>query len=161
MFCVNKFIRSIVRLFLVIVFITQVVEPLYAADFFEGKITRVVDANLFIMQGGTRVKCAGIEVPGTRDSSRVYMAVAQNALSTSKKLLLGKTVRFRFEETASGSTESLRSAYIFVGGQMLNGLLLKKGYAMVSPSSPPSDEYSQYFLKMQQEAKNFQRGLWK
>jgi micrococcal nuclease len=45
-------------------------------------------------------------------------------------------------------------------GTFLNALLVKEGYASAA-TFPPNVKYSEYFAKLQREARNKKRGMWK
>ena len=49
--------------------------------------------------------------------------------------------------------------YVWLGGQMVNALLVQDGYAQVS-TYPPDVKYQELFLALQREARDAGRGLW-
>ena len=52
-------------------------------------------------------------------------------------------------------------AYVYLeDGTFLNAELVKQGYAMVM-TVPPNVKYAHLFVKLQQEARENNRGLWK
>jgi len=50
-------------------------------------------------------------------------------------------------------------AYVYVGGQMVNAELVRRGYAQVM-TVPPNVRHQDLFLKLQREAREQKRGLW-
>jgi micrococcal nuclease len=52
-------------------------------------------------------------------------------------------------------------AYVYLpGGAMFNALLVKEGYAQIM-TVPPNVRYQELFLRLQREARENNRGLWK
>src|SRR5206468_11098730 len=50
-------------------------------------------------------------------------------------------------------------AYVYVGDQMVNAELVRRGYAQVM-TIPPNVRHQELFLKLQREAREQKRGLW-
>lgn len=70
----------------------------------------------------------------------------------------GKKIRLEFE----GSLEDPRGrlqAYILEGGSLLNGWMLKNGYARLSPSSSPL-KYGELLQQLERDAQTNRRGVW-
>jgi len=51
-------------------------------------------------------------------------------------------------------------AYVYVGDTMLNAELVRQGYAQVA-TFPPNVTYQELFLRLQREARETRRVLWK
>ena len=50
-------------------------------------------------------------------------------------------------------------AYVFIDGEMVNKLLLQEGMARVS-TYPPNVRYVEEFIRLEQEARENERGFW-
>ena len=51
-------------------------------------------------------------------------------------------------------------AYVWLGDTMVNAELVRRGYAQVM-TVPPNVRYQDLFLKLQREARDAGRGLWR
>lgn len=125
-----------------------------AADYFEGVVDQVLSGDKVLLRGGTIVQYVGIGVPDTD--------IAQPAKEFNKKMVEKKRVRLELVRPEGVSElESRQYAYVFVGGQMINTLLLKKGYALLSAKIPPGEKYREYFVACQNEAMTGKKGFWR
>ncbi len=133
----------------------------FAEDFFVAKVQKVLEGDKILLQGGTVVQYMGINAPRTRVSNQIFQDIALAALQLNKKLVEGKTVRLEIVMPSSISTEDSRKfAYVFIGGRMVNALLVKKGLAVVSDTYPPAQKYQSFFSRAQQQAVLSKAGIW-
>ena len=70
----------------------------------------------------------------------------------------GKRIRLEFEGNLEDERGRLQ-AYISEGGTLLNGWMLKNGYARLSSPLPPL-KYGELFRELQREAQSNRRGVW-
>lgn len=146
---------------IVFMLVACLVQNANASEFFESRVSKVLDGDKILLYGGTTVQYMGVEAPGTRDSESYFDAVAKKALEYNKNLVERKKVRLLFVDPINADPEdSTKYAYVYTGGQMVNALLLKKGYAVVSQSCPPDDRFSAYFQRCQNEAFKKKAGMW-
>ena len=142
--------------------LTLHIKHVCADNFFEAHIVCMSDTDTIILRGGTIVQFMGIDMPVTKGGNPLFLDIAKEALAYNKKMLEGKKIRLEFvEPTAKNPSDSRKFAYVFTGGQMINALLLKKGYAAVSSTYSPDIKYQSYFAKVQNEAILYKRGIWK
>src|SRR5437016_3284537 len=88
------------------------------------------------------------EEPGGREAAEV-----------NRRLIEGKTVRLELDVQERDRYGRLL-AYVWVGDVMVNAELVRLGYAQVM-TVPPNVRYQQLFLKLQREAREAGRGLWR
>ena len=132
-----------------------------ADDFFEAQVDKVLDGDKILLRGGTLVQFMGVEGPKTRDDSTLFDDIAEESLEYTKSMIERKKVRIRLSVPAGVPSEDSRKfAYVYCKGQMLNALLLKKGYAIISSTFPPDYEFEEYFEKCQNQAVNNKAGMW-
>ncbi|MBU1862162.1 MAG: thermonuclease family protein [Candidatus Omnitrophica bacterium] len=143
-------------------FLNILIVDVSAGGFFEGHVEKVIEGNMVILRGGTVVQYMGIDVPQMRDANPFFRDIATAALKYNKQLVEKKTVRLEIVDPQNiGVDDSKKYAYIFIGGQMINALMLKKGYALVSKAFPPEDKYQDFFIRSQNEAVACTAGIWK
>ena len=84
----------------------------------------------------------------------------KQAAEANRKLVDGKTVSLEFDVEQRDHYERLL-AYVFLkDAPFVNAWLVENGYAQVM-SLPPNVKHQDLFLKLQREAREKGRGLWK
>jgi micrococcal nuclease len=137
------------------------VSSIHAEDFFDGYVAKVLDGDTILLKGGTTVRYMGIDTPQTRVGNRAFQDIALKALELNKKMVEKKTVRLELvEPSLRDKNDARKFAYVFVSGQMVNALLLKKGLGVVSQSFPPDQKYAEYFAREQKSAISQSLGIW-
>lgn len=126
------------------------------------KVVRVVDGDTIIVKYNKkeeRVRLIGVDTPESvgkhKDDPQPY---GVEASEFTKKKLEEKEVYLEFDVGERDNYKRLL-AYVWIDGEMFNETLLKEGYAQVM-TVPPNVKHSDYFLKVQREAKKNNRGLW-
>jgi len=74
-------------------------------------------------------------------------------------LVIGRRVRLELDVQPRDRYGRLL-AYVWVGDTMVNAELVRLGYAQVM-TVPPNVRYQDLFLKLQREARDAGRGLWR
>lgn len=127
-------------------------------------VTRVVDGDTFWAADGTEkglnIRLIGVDTPESRNTGRKVVGYfgAEAKVFTSQ-LLSGKKVRLEYD-VDSFDQYGRTLAYVYLeDGTFVNAELMKQGYAMVM-TYPPNVKYAELFLKLQQEARENNRGLW-
>ncbi len=125
-------------------------------DYIKCSVAKVTDAETFDCQLSDvnieRVRLIGIGIPesirdGATDYSKSY-------------LRRGVPVRLELDKKARDDYGSI-VAYVYLpGGKMLNALLIQEGYAKAL-IAPPNIKYEKVFLKLEGEAREQNKGLWK
>jgi micrococcal nuclease len=105
------------------------------------------------------VRLIGVDTPETKHPRKPVEAFGKEANTFTQQLVEGKEVQLEYDvqrKDKYGRT----LAYVYVRGQMLNAELVRQGYAQVA-TFPPNVKYQEVFLKLQREAREAKRGLWK
>jgi micrococcal nuclease len=111
-------------------------------------VTRVIDWDTLELSTGEKVRLIG-----------PVEAFGKEASAFAKQLVEGKQVRLEFDVQRRDQYQRLL-AYVYVGEVMLNAELVRQGYAQVATFAP-NVKYQGLFLKLQQEAREAKRGLWR
>ena len=127
------------------------------------KVLKIIDGDTFWVQNSSRrfkVRLIGVDAPETRNSQykkRGYYA--EEAKEFVRRLTEDKFVRLEYDvQTIDRYQRDL--AYVYLeDGTFLNAVLLRSGYAIVA-TFPPNVRYTEYFLKLQREARDRKVGLW-
>jgi len=136
-------------------------------------ITKVVDGDTINLSDGRKVRLIGVDTPEVhysekllRDSKKsgqdikTIQALGRKASDFAKKLYTGKRVRLEYDvERKDRYGRTL--AYVYLeDGLFVNAELIKQGYAQAM-TVPPNVKFADHFLKLQKEAREAKRGLWK
>lgn len=128
-------------------------------------VVKVVDGDTFWIDDGTekgqKVRLIGVDAPETRRSARkeigAYGAEAKEFLTA---MILSREVRLDYDvDKKDRYGRTLAYAYLR-DGTFINAVLIKQGYAMVL-TVPPNVRFVDEFVRLQQQARANNRGLWK
>jgi len=102
----------------------------------------------------------GVDTPETHHPMRGVEPYGMEASEANRKLVDGKTVRLEFD-VQQLDKYGRTLAYVYLeDGTFVNAWLVDNGYAMVM-TVPPNVKYQEIFLKLQREAREAKRGLWR
>jgi len=106
------------------------------------------------------VRYIGIDTPETKHPTKEVEHYGTEASEANRKLVDGKTVRLEFDVQQFDKYGRIL-AYIYLeDGTFVNAWLVENGYAMVM-TVPPNVKHQEMFLKLQREAREDRRGLWR
>ncbi|MCW8309794.1 thermonuclease family protein [Sphingobacterium sp. InxBP1] len=130
----------------------------------EAKVKRVIDGDTFVIENGYRkgekVRLIGIDAPETRRTTRKEIGYyGEEAKEYLRSMLAGKTVRLVFDVGKRDRYGRLL-AYVYLGDKFVNADLVKEGYA-VTYTLTPNVQYAGLFAKLERQARQAKRGLWK
>lgn len=134
-------------------------EPVYYA------VTKVVDGDTFWVDNGTpkgmKIRLIGVDAPESRKTFNMETGYfGKEAKAYLSGLLDSNAVRLEFD-VDSLDQFGRTLAYVYLhDGTFVNAELVKNGYAMVM-TVPPNVKYAEEFIRLQQEARENNKGLWK
>lgn len=140
------------------------IAPAWAAEraALEGTVVRVVDGDTIRVKIGARVekvRYIGVNTPELHHRKRGEEPGGREALELNRQLTLGKRARLELDVRQRDRYRRLL-AYVWVGDVMVNADLVRRGYAQVM-TVPPNVRYQDLFLKLQRDARQAGRGLWR
>lgn len=121
----------------------------------EAKVTRIIDGDTVEIEDGTKIRYLLVDTPETTDND----CYADNAKQFNSDLVLDKTISITYDVQCTdrfGRT----LAYVYVGGQEVNTLIIQRGYGCVLHISPNGNDRVAEFEALQLDAMRAQRGLW-
>lgn len=127
-------------------------------------VTKVVDGDTFWADDGTskglKVRLIGVDAPESRKTFKKQVGYfGKEAKAYFKNLLTDKSVRLEYDVNRTDQY-GRTLAYVYLqDGTFVNADLVKNGYAMVM-TVPPNVKFADEFVKLQQEARENNRGLW-
>ncbi len=129
---------------------------------FEGTVVRVVDGDTIHVRIGDRVekvRYIGVNTPEVHHPTKGEEPGGREATEVNRRLLIDKHVRLELDVSERDRYGRLL-AYVWVGETMVNAELVRLGYAQVM-TVPPNVRYQEMFVKLQREAREAGRGLWR
>lgn len=129
-----------------------------------GTVTRVVDGDtIHVDLGGTdaTVRYIGIDTPESVKPGTPVQCFAERASARNAALVRGAAVRLRFDvERRDRYGRLLAYVYRADDGTFVNAALVRGGYARTL-TIPPDVRYAARFARLQRQAREARRGLWR
>jgi micrococcal nuclease len=128
----------------------------------EGNVVRVVDGDTIHVRIGARVESVryiGVNTPEVHHPQRGEEAGGREATAVNRELVAGKHVRLELDVQARDRYGRVL-AYVWIGDVMVNAELVRLGYAQVM-TVPPNVRHQSLFVKLQRDARDARRGLWR
>ena len=127
-----------------------------------GTVVRVVDGDTIHVRIGARVekvRYIGVNTPEVHHPTKGEEPGGREAAEVNRRLVEGQAVRLELDVQERDRYGRLL-AYVWIGDLMINAELVRLGYAQVM-TIPPNVRYQEMFLKLQREAREAGRGLWR
>ena len=127
-----------------------------------GLVVRVVDGDTIHVRLGDRlekVRYIGVNTPEVHHPRKAEQPGGDEAHAVNRRLVGGKRVRLELDVRTRARYGRLL-AYVWVGATMINAELVRLGYAQVM-TIPPNVRHQALFLKLQRDAREAERGLWR
>jgi micrococcal nuclease len=124
------------------------------------KVDSVLDGDTFRLENGEKVRLIGIDAPETHHPRKPVEYFGKEASAFAKKMLEGKLVRLELDVQERDQYGRLLAYVYLKDSTFVNAELVKQGYAQVA-TYPPNVKYVELFVKLQKEARENKRGLWK
>lgn len=128
-------------------------------------VTKVIDGDTFWVDNGTskgiKIRLTGIDAPESQKrwkSEEGYYGKESKAYLT--KLLKDKKVRLKTDVDSLDRFGRTLSYVYLEDDTFVNAVLIKEGYAVLMTVSP-NVRYADLFYKLQVQARENNRGLWK
>jgi micrococcal nuclease len=120
------------------------------------RVIRVTDGDTIVLASLGRTRLIGVDTPEVYGRVECYGREASRF--TKHELPIGTAVRFvRGVEGTDRYGRAL--AYVWAGGEFMNGTLVQQGYA-VPLTIPPNVEYAELFRRLARRARSGGSGLW-
>lgn len=132
--------------------------PSGIGTFSEVMVVQVIDGETIELVGGELVRYLGIDAPSFPAVGAEALCQASAATNFNLQLVNGRTVRLESgPQDRNPDGQLLR--YVYVDDHMVNELIVREGYAFVSPAWTDQQHLS-VLQAAEQEAKSAGRGVW-
>ena len=125
----------------------------------EAKVTRVIDGDTAVLEGGARVRFLGIDAPEMEQDGHPADFLAHQSKDYVVELIQGKTVRLEYDRERYDRYGRLLAYLYLPDGAMVNLVVVRQGLARVY-SQAPNLRHQETLNAAQQEAMAAGRGLW-
>ena len=145
-----------------LLFLPLLIAGAAAAGPIEGTVVRVVDGDTIDVQLGDRaekIRYIGVNTPEVHHPIKGEEPGGREAADVNRRIVGGQRVRLELDVRTRDRYGRLL-AYVWVGDIMVNAELVRRGYAQVM-TIPPNVRYQDLFVKLQREARDAGRGLWR
>lgn len=122
-----------------------------------GIVARVIDGDTIELDSGERIRYLLVDTPETTGGKNECFGA--NAVQFNTDLVLGKEVELAYDTECTDRFGRLL-AYVTVGGQEVNTLIVERGYGCVLHISPDGDDRAAEFEALEAAARAADRGLW-
>jgi micrococcal nuclease len=119
-------------------------------------VPQITDGDTIELDNGEKVRYLGVDTPETYGQTDCY---GPEAKAFNRDLVEAKQVELEYDVECRDMYGRLL-AYVTVNGQMVNRVLLERGYARVLIIPPNGAKYEQEFRDLEAEARNGAVGLW-
>ena len=124
----------------------------------EATVTRVVDGDTIELDDGRKIRYLLVDTPeSTGGATDCY---GQNAKDFNTDLVMGKQISLVYDTASCMDRFGRTLAYVYVGNQEVNSLMVERGYACVLHIPPNGDDRAAEFDSLESAAKAAKRGLW-
>jgi hypothetical protein len=121
-------------------------------------VLRVWDGNTVLIEGGYTVRYIGVNTPGGGMFRRPVEAFGREAAERNVELVEGKEVELEADDVdVDASGYMLR--YVYVGGTMVNELLLREGLARLAPFGR-NTRHTPQLVAAEVESRNERVNIW-
>jgi len=124
----------------------------------EATVTRIVDGDTIELDDGRKIRYLLVDTPeSTGGATDCY---GQNAKDFNTDLVMGKQISLVYDTASCMDRFGRTLAYVYVGNQEVNSLMVERGYACVLHIPPAGDDRVEEFEALQLDAERSMRGLW-
>ena len=121
----------------------------------KANVSRVVDGDTIVVDGGERVRYIGIDTPEIGDDPEAF---GREATEVNRKLLEGGEVLL-VKDVSERDRFGRLLRYVYADGILVNAEIVREGYAR-AVVFPPDNEHAGCFAALEAEAREARRGLW-
>ena len=118
-------------------------------------VTRVIDGDTIVIEGGYRVRYIGIDTPEIHPELKAY---GMKALEANCELVEGKVVRLK-RDVSQTDPHGRLLRYVYVDDIFVNAELVRLGLAQAK-AYPPDTKYQEDLEQLETEARQAGRGMW-
>ncbi len=122
-------------------------------------VTRAVDGDTLLLEGGERVRLFGVNTPETKVPNQPPQPFGMEATAFTSSLVNGRQIRLEFDmERFDKYGRTL--AYVYVGEVFLNEALIQEGLSAAHLQYPFRSDMKRRFASAERLARDQKKGIW-
>lgn len=122
------------------------------------RVSKVIDGDTLVLQGGERIRLIGLDTPELKDPRETAAAMARKSRDFLKDLAEGKHIRLEYGRERTDSYGRTLAYLYLKNGTLINAEIVRQGYGAVYKFFP--FQYLDEFLFYEKGAREAGRGLW-
>ncbi|MBN2321411.1 MAG: thermonuclease family protein [Acidobacteria bacterium] len=122
------------------------------------RVSKVIDGDTLILQGGERIRLIGVDTPELNDTRETAAAMAREARAFLQGLAEGTYVRLEYGRDKTDSYGRTLAYLYLKDGTFINAEIVRQGYGAVYKFFP--FQYLDEFLFYEKRARAAGKGLW-
>lgn len=122
----------------------------------QGVVAHVIDGDTLDLESGERIRYLLIDSPESTTSTECWGPEAKQA---NQALVEGKTITLEYDVECEDDYDRLL-AYVSIGDQDINRLMVERGYACVLHIPPNGEHRIDDYESMEYAAQMLGKGLW-
>ena len=124
------------------------------------RVTRVVDGDTIVLDGGERVRLIGVDTPETVHPQKPVERFGKEASAFTRRLLEGRRVRLAFDQQRRDRYGRTLAYMYLPDGRLANEEIIRQGYGHAFTKYPFAQAMMERFRAAEREAREAGRGLW-
>lgn len=122
------------------------------------RVTRVIDGDTLVLDNGETVRLIGVDAPETNHPEIPVQRFGKEATEFLRRFAEGFECLLEYEPDDIRDAYGRLLAYVFIGGELANAEIIRRGYAYAYTRFPFSRKDE--FMALEREARRRQYGLW-
>lgn len=122
-------------------------------------VTRAVDGDTIVLADKERVRLIGVDTPEIHHPRKPVQYYAEEAYRFTQRIVEGKKVRLEYDYQRRDRYGRLLAYVYLPDGTFLNAELIRQGYGHAYTKFP--FKYLEEFRRLEREARETGKGLWK
>jgi micrococcal nuclease len=122
-------------------------------------VIRVIDGDTVVLERIGTVRLIGVDTPEVVDTRQPVQRFGREASEFTRRLIAGKPVRVEYDWNRRDRYRRTLAYLYLQDGTFVNAEIIRQGYGLAY--TPFAFKYMDAFAKIQAEAQEKQRGLWK
>ena len=118
-------------------------------------VSRVIDGDTIVVEGGERVRYVGIDAPEVGEAPEPFGA---EATELNRRLVDGRSVLL-VKDTSDRDRFGRLLRYVYADGILVNAEIVREGHAR-AVVFPPDDEHALCLAALEEKARQARRGMW-
>ena len=124
------------------------------------RVTRAVDGDTLLLDGGYRIRLLGVNTPETKHPDRPAEPFGPEASAFTQSLVEHRMITLEFDRERLDNYRRILAYVYLEDGTLLNQRLIESGFSPAVVSFPIRSDRKRLFEETERAAQQKQRGIW-